>query len=157
VKDEKLSVPRINEHNIIDPLPLIPEPGSPTPKQKIIERRAKAHEWLDLLPKVPSHFCRSSSKKIYVESTFRSVLHMHETYKEWCTNHSCDPVSRKVFQSILDEENVGIHSPRKDQCDTCFSYKLGLVTEEIYDTHISKKTEAQNAKSMPRLLPMTPL
>lgn len=43
--------------------------------------------WLDTLPKVPSHYCRRSSKKTYVESTFRSINHMLAVYRSsiWTT------------------------------------------------------------------------
>lgn len=102
--------------------------------------------WLEMLPKVPSHYCRSSSKKIYVESTFRSELHMNAVFKEWCTEKGYRAASRKTFSKVLKEENIGIHHPRKDQCDTCCSYKTGNISQEEYDRHMAKKEEAREAK-----------
>ncbi|KAF2899537.1 hypothetical protein ILUMI_06640 [Ignelater luminosus] len=48
------------------------------------EKSENVSEWLELLPKVPSHYCRSSSYCTYVESVFRSISHMHKVYEEWC-------------------------------------------------------------------------
>lgn len=111
-------------------------------------RRGTVSEWLDLLPKVPSHYCRASSKRIYVESTFRSHLHMHAVYKIWCNEQNKKSVSRNTFLSVLDKNNISIHKPRKDQCDVCFSYQLKNVSQQDYDTHILKKDEARHAKNI---------
>ncbi|KAJ2940829.1 hypothetical protein O0L34_g10080 [Tuta absoluta] len=102
--------------------------------------------WIDLLPKVPSHYCRASSKKLYVDSTFRSVLHMYDVYKQWCQDNNKRPAARMTFLKVLNQENIGIHHPRKDQCDTCCSFKTGNITKESYDQHIAKKNEARKAK-----------
>lgn len=109
--------------------------------------RGTVSEWLDLLPKVPSHYCRASSQRIYVESTFRSHLHMHAVYKAWCIEQHKKPVSRNTFLSVLSHYNISIHKPRKDQCDVCSSYQLKNVSQEDYDTHIKKKDEARHAKN----------
>ena len=109
-------------------------------------RRADVKEWLDLLPKVPSHYCRASSSKVYVECTFRSMLHMYDVYSDYVKSKGKVPVSRMIFTDVLKNENIAIHSPRKDQCDTCFSYKSGNLPQFKYDNHIRKKDEARNAK-----------
>ena len=109
-------------------------------------RRADVKEWLDLLPKVPSHYCRASSSKVYVECTFRSLLHMYDVYSDFIKSKGKVPVSRMIFTDVLKKENIAIHSPRKDQCDTCFTYKSGNLPQFKYDNHIIKKDEARNAK-----------
>lgn len=109
--------------------------------------RGTVSQWLNLLPKVPSHYCRASSKRKYVESTFRSKLHMHSVYKIWCIEQNKKLVSRNSFFSVLRKENISIHKPRKDQCDVCSSFQLKNVSQEEYETHIQKKDEARNAKN----------
>ncbi|KAH9632643.1 hypothetical protein HF086_008470 [Spodoptera exigua] len=111
-----------------------------------VELTRTVKTWLDILPKVSSHYCRSSSKKIYVESTFRSELHMHQVFKEWCIENQFRAASRKTFSKVMTKENISIHHPRKDQCDTCCSYKTGNISKEEYDSHILKKIEARDAK-----------
>lgn len=72
--------------------------------------RDNVKSWLQQLPKVPSHYCRSSTNKIYVESTFRSKLHIFAAYKEWCVASNLKPTGRILFCTILDEENIAIHA-----------------------------------------------
>ena len=48
--------------------------------------------------------------------------------------------------SILEEKQVGIHLPKKDQCDLCSSYAAGNILQEKYEGHIIKKEEARIAK-----------
>lgn len=97
---------------------------------------------------LPSHYCRSTSKKLYVESTFRSELHMHQVFKEWCTENNYQAASKNTFSKTLKKENIAIHHPRKDQCDTCCSYKTGNISKEEFDIHMAKKDEARRAKNI---------
>ena len=104
-------------------------------------------DWLDKVPKVPSHYCRSSTSKVYVESTFRSYAHMHKVYCKHDRKLGRRTVGIKVFIDVLKKLKVGIHSPRKDQCDLCYGYKIGNVDQTTYDVHIDKKNEARNSKN----------
>ena len=120
-------------------------PATKTRKDK--KRRSVVSDWLDILPKVPSHYCRASSKKTYVESTCRSYNRMHQTYSKYVNEKGEEPVSRQVFVDVLKEKKIDIHSPRKDQCDVCVSYKCKMVSQEEYDLHLVKKNEARAAKN----------
>lgn len=103
-------------------------------------------EWLELIPKVPSHYCRSSSKRIYVESTFTSIRHMYRVYSDWCTQNEKPKAGLCKFRAILDKEKIAIHSPRKDQCDTCVGHSLGFVDEAEYKIHVERKDAAREKK-----------
>lgn len=85
---------------------------------------------------------------MYVENTFRSIADMHRVYSEHVKSMQTDekPVSRKVFNEIMQEMNIAIHSPRKDQCDLCCAWKTGNLHQLEYDVHIEKKNEAREAK-----------
>lgn len=109
--------------------------------------------WIDLIPKVPSHYCRASSQKLYVEPTFRSEKHMHEVYVEWCDEQDLRAASRPTFLKVLKQENIAIHHPRKDQCDTCCSFKVGNISQEEYDNHMEKKMKLGKPKKMLFLSP----
>lgn len=113
---------------------------------KYKRQQEEVKTWLGLLPKVPSHYCRASTNKLYVESTFRLEKHMHEVYVEWCNDNNYQAVSRTTFVKALKQENIAIHHPRKDQCDTCCSFKSGNISQTEYDDHILKKNEARQAK-----------
>ncbi|GLV33375.1 hypothetical protein CBL_20118, partial [Carabus blaptoides fortunei] len=51
-------------------------------------------------------------------------------------------------RTILNEENIAIHKPRKDQCDTCCSWETHNISEEEYSEYIEKKKEAEAAKKL---------
>lgn len=104
------------------------------------------NKWLQLIPKVPSHYCRASSKRVYVEPSFRSISYMHQVYKEWCKETGNTFVERKKFCEVLENEKISIFKPRKDQCDTCVAYKEGNLSEDAYNFHIVKKDAARTAK-----------
>ena len=109
-------------------------------------RRQKIIEWLSELPKVPSHYCRASSNRVYVESTFRSVSHMHQVYHSWCSDNELEPASRQIFSDILENKKISIHQPRKDQCDICCGYKVCQIDTATYEAHQVKQAEAREAK-----------
>ncbi len=104
-------------------------------------------EWFLVLPKVPSHYCRASSNKVYVESTFTSFRHMYRVYSEWCTEQNKKKAGRDAFKMRIKKENIGIHSPRKDQCDLCLGYEHGTVEEDIYKAHFNRKQEGRKLKN----------
>jgi len=111
-------------------------------------RRLGVIEWLDKLPKVPSHYCRSSSSKQYVDSSLRSYMNMHNIYLQALitSDISAKPVSRQVFVEVMKDQKLDIHAPRKDQCDTCLGFDLKSITKEQYDVHIAKKNEARDIR-----------
>lgn len=72
---------------------------------------------------------------------------MHDVFVEWCREHSYQAASRPTFLRVLKQENLAIHHPRKDQCDTCCSFKAGNISQKEYDDHIiNKKNDARQAK-----------
>lgn len=102
---------------------------------------------LNELPKVPSHYCRSSSSRIYVDDALQSYSKIHKEYLKWCEEKDLPSVQiKKKFGEILEEQKISIFKPRKDQCDTCVAHKEGNLSEEDYQVHISKKNEAREAK-----------
>ena len=70
-------------------------------------------DWLDLFPKVPRHYFRKFSYKLYVESRFRSYLHMFNVFSDWCKEKDIQPMGRKLFQEIINKENIIIYSPER--------------------------------------------
>lgn len=115
--------------------------------KKTIESKSESlYKWLEQIPKVPSHYCRYSTKRVYVDQDFVSKSHMHRIYIEWCKGQKETAVMRKKFCEVLQEQNISIFKPRKDQCDLCVGFKEGNVADEEYSTHIAKKDEAKAAK-----------
>lgn len=97
-------------------------------------------EFLKCLPTVPSHYCRKSSSKNYLEPFFNSKAEVYLEYTTWCEGKG------QVFNDEFDEGNYALFQPRKDQCDLCISYGEGNVDEATYVLHRQKKEQAQAAK-----------
>ena len=52
----------------------------------------------------------------------------------------------RLFLNILEEQNISLFKPRKDQCDICCSYESGNIEKELYEQHIARKEEARQEK-----------
>ena len=54
-------------------------------------KRKFAENWIDKLPKVPSHYCRASSSKTYINASFESMAGLHCLYIENFVENSQQP------------------------------------------------------------------
>lgn len=111
--------------------------------------RTYLEDFLDELPKLPSHYCRQSTSKNYLEPTFSNT--MSDIYREYvkkCTasNPPQKPLSRFTFDFVVKEKNIGFQPPKKDRCDLCISYETGNIEEEAYQNHLAKKKKARDEK-----------
>ena len=113
-----------------------------------IKKKQLVSEWIEQIPKVPSHYCRSNTNRLYVDSCFQSEAHMHRVYSEYARSKGIKPICRQIFAKIIDDKKVSIHVPRKDQCDLCCSYAAGNLGQDAYEDHILKKDEARMAKNL---------
>lgn len=98
------------------------------------------------LPKMPSHYCRASTSKQYLEPIVENKNCLFRLYIQECEKESKSPLSRWTMCRVFDELNLSLFSPKKDQCDTCCSYKVGNIAEEEYRSHIKKKDMARSEK-----------
>lgn len=119
----------------------------PVPKKKRREREMRSlQEFFDQLPKMESHYCRASSKKLYLEPHWKSKSDLYEFYKtDWCQK-GINYVSKSTFKQLFKKNNLSLFSPKKDACDICAGHKTENIDEITYNTHIQKKEEARNEK-----------
>ena len=122
---------------------------------KTKEIRESAEKFLDVIPKMPSHYCRTSTSKVYVEPTFTSFSELYKVYSDHCSTHYTRCASRKVFSDVFREKNMSLFKPKKDQCDLCCSFETGNATEAEYNEHIKMKEEARVEKNKDKELAMT--
>lgn len=102
------------------------------------------HTFINKLPAVPSHYCRSSSTKKYIGSEFQSLAHVYRIYVEDCKLNNNLTVSSAIFQKVWrDQYNIGIHVPKKDKCTHCEAYnnRENLTEDEnmIQENHLKEK------------------
>ncbi|KAJ4430834.1 hypothetical protein ANN_19425 [Periplaneta americana] len=107
-------------------------------------------KFLDKIPKLPSHYCRSSISKLYLEPHFSSFSELYRVFKEECNSYNnIQPVAgRDLFVKLIKEHNIALFKPKKDECDLCLSYKLHNVSDDDYNAHQLKKERARQEKSV---------
>lgn len=98
------------------------------------------------LPKVLSHYCRSSSSKMYLEPVFKSSSQLHTECKRSSAERGIQPLSRQVFSNVFNDLNLSLFHPKKDQCDTCCAFKTGNIEAATWEEHCIKKDTAQATK-----------
>lgn len=125
-----------------------------------------AHDHILSIPKVESHYCRKSSKKLYLSPQL-ILEKLHCLYLEKCTednkkiieNNSrlpledrellITPVSKSVYKAYFySYGNLRFHKPKKDQCTTCNRYKALSESEKVkgkdkQDLHLFNKNKAR--------------
>lgn len=111
------------------------------------DRKCSLREFLNSLPKLPSHYCRKSSSKLYLEPVLHSISDLYQIYVNHEKEHGKDPLTRKVFDAVFKEMNISIYKPKKDQCDMCFAYKAGNLSQNEYDEHQVEKDKAREEKN----------
>ena len=103
-------------------------------------------EFLEKLPKLPSHYCRSTSSRLYLEPIITSKSQLHQLYTDKCKQEGRKPLSKNILCEELEKMNISIFHPRKDQCDTCVSHDVGNIDDTEYENHRSDVAEARNEK-----------
>ena len=106
-----------------------------------------ARKFLEDLPKLPSHYCRASTDKQYLEPVFNTFTDLHRVYKERCREHSKSPVSLTLLSNLFSQMNLSLFHPKKDKCDLCCGYETQNVAEEVYQDHVEKKQRAREEKA----------
>lgn len=116
-----------------------------------VERLAVLHQFFYSLPKMPSHYNRQNTNKIFLEPIYESITNLYKIYKSFCETHSHNPYSMKIFHNMFKEKNLAIHQLKKDMCDQCEGYKTGNITEADYQAHLIKKDNARAEKDRDKL------
>ena len=83
--------------------------------------RKLAGNFLDSLPKMPSHYCRSTSNKLYLYDEIPNQKKLYALFLEYCEKEEKFAPGRNVLYRELKAKNISFFQPKKDQCDTCVS------------------------------------
>lgn len=115
-----------------------------TPEKR---KRIFVTEFLNKLPKLPSHYCRKSTSRLYFEPYVKSKSQLYNMYKIMCDEESKQPVSRKIFTDIYEKTNFSVYHPKKDQCDICCSYQTKNIEENEWSKHMKDKDRSREEKT----------
>ncbi|WAR05507.1 hypothetical protein MAR_020876 [Mya arenaria] len=122
-------------------------------------------------PKMESHFCRSSSCKMYLEPTFDSKAEVYTEYSPHSTarqkstrNMYLEPTfdskakvyteyvadserqniphaSQTLFKTVFEKMNFGLYWPKKGLCDLCCTYKAVVLCPRLNTSALYYKTK----------------
>lgn len=116
-------------------------------RQDVFEKERKfLIDFLNNLNKLPSHYCRRDTERLYLEQTFQSWTDLYKVYKQQCEEKGQNLMSIFTMTKLADEMKISIFRPQKDQCDVCFKYKNGNLEEYEYNEHIERKNLARQEK-----------
>lgn len=103
--------------------------------------------FLSDIPKVPSHYCRSRSRRLYLAPDL-SITKLFDLY---CEKNPNKLVKEHVFRRVFAEYEppLSIFCPKKDQCAVCNNAESTKTTEtnEKYIAHRSRNKAIQEMKS----------
>lgn len=112
---------------------------------KNLDAKEILKQFIESLPKLPPHYCRKNSNKIYLEPIHGdNMLGIYSEYKRICSEQENGPVqhiSRTSFDSYISKLNLTFQQPKKDRCDKCIMYEVGNLSEQEYKNHTDKKIE----------------
>ncbi|XP_072384010.1 uncharacterized protein [Diabrotica undecimpunctata] len=114
----------------------------------------KSH--IQSFPTVPSHYCRSSTERHYLDSSLNITL-MYRLYCELCDSRAEEKVSLAMYRKIFNENfNLSFHHPKKDQCRVCSHYISATTDEKSllkidYEAHLFLKDQARTEKLKDRI------
>ncbi|XP_050302790.1 uncharacterized protein LOC126740705 [Anthonomus grandis grandis] len=124
--------------------------GKHTPKHKMNEDQINEFDnFIKNLPRVPSHYCRALSNRLYLSSEIRNVQNLFRMYESVVKSHGNKPIKVSAFKQIFKEKYIGIHRPKKDKCLKCEKYKnIPDVekTDSVKDDYLKHTKEKDEAK-----------
>ncbi|CAG9788155.1 unnamed protein product [Diatraea saccharalis] len=102
--------------------------------------------FLDSLPKMPSHYNRQNSSKLYLEPVLQTIKDVYKLYLVKCNETGQPSFSRKKFSEVMSSKNISLFNVKKDKCNLCACYEAGNLQEESWKEHIEKKEKARKEK-----------
>lgn len=118
-----------------------------TPRAGDERKMLTLNQFLDNIPKLPSHYARKDTTKLFVEPTYHTLKELFDAYKTYCLENEEPQVCRYTFEDRFHKKNLALYTLKKDMCDVCSSHKAGNLNEADYQMHIIKKDRARNEKT----------
>lgn len=119
-------------------------------KRVTAEQLGFIHDHIKSFPAVESHYCRKSTKKLYLDANL-SLRKMYDLYKEKCKEEKKVAFALETYRLQFKKFNLGFHRPKKDQCGLCLRYnQLADKSEKDvkqYEEHQERKAKARALKN----------
>ncbi|XP_074040021.1 uncharacterized protein [Leptinotarsa decemlineata] len=127
--------------------------GQTEPRHKLTpEQMDEFHNFIKSLPKVPSHYCRNSSSKLYLPADIKNMSNLHRMYSNKIREKNSTPLKISSFKKFFKRDyNIGIHVPRKDKCSQCVRFENMLdsdKTEKDREEFLKHQKDKDRAKEL---------
>lgn len=103
--------------------------SNPQIQNKNIDGKEILRNFIESLPKLPSHYCRKNTNKVYLEPVFGDImLGVYNEYKRICREKEGGPVqhiSKCGFDNYISKMSLTFQQPKKDCCDDCIMFEVG--------------------------------
>ena len=69
------------------------------------EKRFMREQFLDLLPELPSHYCRKTTQKRYLEQMIQSMADLYRLYVTKCTEENQNSLCIRILKEEFEKKN----------------------------------------------------
>lgn len=109
----------------------------------MLEQRKFLEDFLDSFPKLPSHYARHDTNKLYFEPLIKSKKQLYNMYSGKCAEAGKKRLSVFTFYEMFADKNLSILKLKKDKCDLCHSHEIGSIPDEQWMEHCAEKNRAR--------------
>lgn len=102
--------------------------------------------FLENLNKLPSHYCRKDTQKMYLEQSFQYISDLYKVYVDNCKNANQEAMCSNSLTKALKKMNISLYQPKKDQCDICSQYEEQNLDQDEWERHTTAKDRAREEK-----------
>ena len=103
-------------------------------------------EFFNKLEKAPSHYCRKTSNKIYLEPLIKKKNQLYKLYVKSSNDAGLPPYKKDTFYNYFKLTNYALIKPKKDMFDICLAYRCGNINLQQFEQHIALKEDALQEK-----------
>ncbi|CAH0553939.1 unnamed protein product [Brassicogethes aeneus] len=126
--------------------------------QKNYQRIREAMEkHIRRFPRVESHYCRANTTREYLHSDL-SIPKMYALYLE--DSDLQTPGSIITYRRVFKSQNLSFHSPKKDQCSLCATYRESSEEDKgkiqsVFNKHTEEKEKIRELKNLSKIRAMS--
>lgn len=86
---------------------------------------------INIVPRVESHYVRHDTKREFFEKTL-SITLLYKLYLKWLPeyNPEVQAATYRQYANVFNSFTIGFHKPKKDQCDSCVSFRNSSAEEK---------------------------
>ncbi|CAK1591645.1 unnamed protein product [Parnassius mnemosyne] len=106
---------------------------------------------IDSIPRIESHYVRQQTTREFIDGG-KNLTDLYTDYQTQCLSDGVEAAKIHTYRKVFNEDyNIGFHTPKKDQCELCISFKNAvdktIELQNRYDQHQLEKELCRQEKS----------